>query len=279
MTNPCEYTASDFQELADVICTARTEIDNRLISLGTFVTAMNDTITDTNARVTTIENWIGNPGAAISVMHVINAIRSNVGDVDTHITAFQTDVDAKLGTLGPGQLSIAASVWNALTSETVASQVNQIEDDTDTLTANVVSLQGVLGSIIASVFGGGTSLIELATVIGSIWNAPPIDLVSRGPASALTTNTTITVPSGVYGYALDFDVPSFWGKRAGIPIEYVPFIARVGTTGPIGTLGTAIHVVLGEHILYPLPAGCHTVAVHLEPGVAGNYSELRFLGL
>jgi hypothetical protein len=277
MPNACGFTAASYQDLADILCTVLTNIDAHVDSVKTDVDTLSNVVTDPTSGLPRIlgnlnglRDWVGDPGggptvqgrftnvdaADAAINSLVTSCIGHVLDNGSEIGEVQTDLDevnAAVGLAGGGKTAIIDAV-----------QAN-----------GVISLIVGLANFAKS--GGGSGTQDLVQWLLSMWNAPPLDVLSLGGNIGLGTDNSIAINSGVYGYQFSFTVPSYWGIRLGNPTEYIPYIARAAFRGTYGVVGDITHVLTPTVQVYPIPTGASTLQVHLETGVTGHYNELRFL--
>lgn len=124
-------------------------------------------------------------------------------------------------------------------------------------------------------FAGGGLAISLAELLGQLINNPPYNLLSLGPANGIVTGTQIVGALGVYGLKLTFTVPAGWGKMAGSPLQYVPFVARMAWGTADGFVDNPIEIVTSPVVAWPAPTNADRLTVALQPGITGTWQQLR----
>jgi hypothetical protein len=277
MSNPCGFTAASYQDLADILCTVQTNLSSQVSTLIGQVSALNNYVVDTSTglpRVITdldgLRDWVGDPSGGPTVYDQIGTAITDIGNVQSTSNSILAN--------GASQNTSLAEI-NADVDE--ANDALGIQTGTKTTIIDAVQTSGVLSLIVGLAdfvkVGGSSTTLDLVQWLLSLWNAPPLDLLTPHSPVALSVDTVLTPGDGVYGYVLNFTAPSYWGKRAGTPIEYIPYIARAAWRGNFGTVGDLVHIASNEVQVYPLPGGATNLQVHLEPSVTGTYSELRFL--
>ena len=278
MANSCGYTASTIQDLADRLCDVQGNLNDSLQTVLDQVNVILDQIGGVQTgddrifqRVVALMDRLGDPGGSTNIDAKINTLQTGVDEANEDTDLIINTVGIRTGT----ELSILGSVWDYADNAPVKDRVNLAVSQTINSGGSVGQL---LGNVLLAVFGGGSVEATVLQTLLATWNAPPLDLLSAASPVSLTTNTDIAIASGVYGYVLRFTVPSYWGIRAGTPVEYNPFIARAAFVGDFGQVDSVVHIIAPVAQVYPIPSGARHLLIHLEPAITGTYEALRFLG-
>jgi hypothetical protein len=257
MSNPCGFTAASYQDLADLLCTVQTNILAQTATLIAQVSALNNYVTDSSTglpevfdRFDSVDTQIANTHSAVDTTLVaVGTVASDVGEVQTDLD----EVNAAVGIAGGGKTDIIDAVQSSGVFDVV------------------------IGLIDFAKTGGGTLQMALVQWLISLWNSPPLALLTASSTHLLGLTNSIAVSTGTYGYVLDLTVPGYWGQRSSTPVLYQPPIGYVAWRGPFGTVGEPQSILTPEVQLYPVPTGATELQVQLLAGITGDYRELRFL--
>lgn len=277
MSNPCGFTAASYQDIADILCTVQTNLSSQLSTLIAQVSALNNYVVDASTGlpraigdIDGLRDWVGDPMGGptvtdqlVTVASVVASISTDTGTIqstqasqDVSLAEINADIDEAndaIGIAGGGKVDIIDAVQST----------------------GVISL--IVGLADFAKSGGGSSTFDLVQWLLSMWNAPPLAVLFPSSSAPLSTNISIGIAAGDYGYVLSFTVPAYWGRSAGTPVEYIPGVARAVFVGPYGKIGPMTSIVTDVSQVYPIPDGATSVEIHLEPGIVGTYQVLRFL--
>jgi hypothetical protein len=277
MSNSCGFSAGSYQDLADLLCLVQTNILAQTTYISGQVGSVQGTASDTDTRVAImsgnlngLRDWIGDPSGGptvyaqiataiadiLDVQTTANDILTNGASQNVSIAEINSDVDEAndaLGVAGVGKTDIIDAVQQS----------------------GVLSV--VVGLIDFAKTGGGTLQLALVQWLISLWNSPPLALLTASSTHLLSQTNSITISTGTYGYVLNLTVPGYWGQRSSTPVLYQPAIGYCAWRGPFGTVGDPITILTPQMQLYPVPTGATVLDVQLETGIVANYSELRFL--
>jgi hypothetical protein len=279
MSNDCGFTASSYQDLADLICVlddhgaTRTQQIIDAINVVLHDVAVDAGGPDTLFRIATqLRTRLGDPGSGSNIDSKLNDLATTEADISGALG----DVSAKIGDMPTGYPSLVDLTYSFDQETSVANLATRAWLAVE---QGGTSILDVVGSFIRAKFGGGSDLIPIGQWIAGIWDVPPVQVLTAGESGALAATQSFEVATGVYGYKLHFVVPGYWGQLSLDPVVYQPHIAVAAWRGPFGTVGPVVLLATPESQVYPVPPGATFLDIQLRPGITGTYRELRFLGL
>lgn len=253
MSNPCGFTASSYQDLADILCTVYTNLNGQLDSIKT------DTLQ--------IARSLGVPGYTPLYPSFV-ADSSGVG-VDALTQSVKDDVASFSDGAFPYLIAINNTVNN------ISGAV--IPGSGDSLLTQIGNTLSKVGNILTGIAfsfeqtDGGQLAFDLGAALQSLLSDPPDSLLTYDGPTAIPNGTPLEWPTGAYTIKIELSVPPTWGQLGGNPAIFIPAPARIARVADEGDMGRPQDIQVFNSELRRSSFNESDVIISLGPGVTGNY--------